>query len=279
MARSHEDRKARLCPCCAHHGRIRPIKSREFPDGFVNCRACGGVYSTTRIHEEADYICRYLGDVDVRMAVLREEWELIEQHAGHGDRVLDLGFSTGNLLAVAKELGFSDLHGVEIDPRAADIAQERLGGGQFYCGDFPGITLPADYFDVITAIQTLMYVDDLAAWMNKIYVCLRPGGILYIRERNRYDLVRRFAGTPCTKLNVFTVRALRSLCKRCGLEAVASGSDSILRGERVRINIAGTRCRRLVAAMLGYLRVDSILGAEAEIYAVARKPGPEQTNA
>jgi len=175
------------------------------------------------------------------------------------------------MLQEAHARGFEDIWGVDLDEAALAIVRSKIHGAHTVRADFLEAVVPTTYFDVVCASNTLMYVDDLNAWMNKMRGCLRPGGVLFVKERNMRDLVRRLKGTPCTKLNIFTPVSLRRLLENHGFTDIAVNTGSILRGSHLETNIEGSFSKQLAAWLVGASRLDTVLRAEGLVIAVGRR--------
>ncbi|HSN40731.1 MAG TPA: class I SAM-dependent methyltransferase, partial [Burkholderiales bacterium] len=96
-------------------------------------------------------------------------------------KLLDVGCSSGALLAVARGMGF-DVHGVEPAPDAAQSAQ-RAGFDVFQ-----GLLHEAVYaeasFDVCVMFEILEHVNEPLALMHECAHVLRPGGVLVVNTPN-----------------------------------------------------------------------------------------------
>ena len=104
--------------------------------------------------------------------------ELVRQiEVAPGQVVLDLGCGEGAVSRVLRESGRAqELWGVEIEPRAAALAEQALD--RLLVGDLELLTeeLPRDYFTHILAGDVLEHLVDPWTTLAKLRLRLRPGG-------------------------------------------------------------------------------------------------------
>jgi SAM-dependent methyltransferase len=97
------------------------------------------------------------------------------------------------------------LHGIEVRPRAADLARYALGdGAEIQTADARDARLP-DAIDLVAIFDVLHMIDRASQrpLVARIAAAMRPGGILLVREADaaagwRFRLVR--LGNRCTAL-------------------------------------------------------------------------------
>ena len=90
-------------------------------------------------------------------------------------RVMDLGCGTGGTMRSLR--GLADWTGVDVNPFAAQLAQDRSGAPVIVAA---AAALPfADAaFDGVTALDVLEHIEDDAAALREVRRVLRPGGAL-----------------------------------------------------------------------------------------------------
>ncbi|MCW5891497.1 MAG: class I SAM-dependent methyltransferase [bacterium] len=100
-----------------------------------------------------------------------------------GDRVLDVGCGIGDpTLQVAVLVGpHGAVCGVDLAEGMIAIARERatalgLAHAEFRVGDVGTLPLPSQGFDVVLARWSLIYMDDVAATLERLRAALAPGG-------------------------------------------------------------------------------------------------------
>ncbi|NRF66521.1 class I SAM-dependent methyltransferase [Aquincola sp. S2] len=97
--------------------------------------------------------------------------------------LIDIGCGNGGILRGLKQLGFSDLHGLEI----SDYAVNRLAseGIQMHKGVLPRIELPDNRFDVLVASQVLEHIIRRRFFVREMHRILKPGGqaLIFVPDR------------------------------------------------------------------------------------------------
>jgi 2-polyprenyl-3-methyl-5-hydroxy-6-metoxy-1,4-benzoquinol methylase len=138
-------------------------------------------------------------------------------------RLLDVGCSSGSLLAVAAELGFSVV-GVEIASKAAQTAQEA--GFEVFPGSLHEAHFPDKAFDVITLIELIEHVRDPLVLLSECHRILKQGGIIVINTPNADSWTARFMrerweGFSLTAMgghiSFFSPSSIRVLARALGL--------------------------------------------------------------
>lgn len=119
---------------------------------------------------------------------LRTALRILDSRAAH-PRLLDVGCSSGALLAVASDLGFS-VAGVEPASKAAVAAQ--LAGFEVFSGFLHEANYPDKSFDVITLFEIVEHVGDPLVLIAECRRILKPGGVLVINTPNADSWTAQF---------------------------------------------------------------------------------------
>jgi pseudaminic acid biosynthesis-associated methylase len=92
-----------------------------------------------------------------------------------GARVLEVGCNVGTQLLFLRESGFSDLHGIEIQPYALVKARERLPEATLAQASAFAIPYPDRYFDLVFTSGVLIHIapGDLPKALTEIHRCAR----------------------------------------------------------------------------------------------------------
>lgn len=137
-------------------------------------------------------------------------------------RLLDVGCSSGALLAVAARLGFSP-SGVEIASKAAETA--RRAGFEVFCGLLHEARFADEAFDVITAFELIEHLNNPLLLLRECHRILKPEGVLIINTPNAASwtasvMKERWDGFSLTSMgghvSFFSPRSLAHLADQCG---------------------------------------------------------------
>ncbi len=221
------------------------------------CGPCG-IGSTFPRPSQGDFALHYPDDYDpykpepLRTARSRaRRWALqAERRIGLAaldgippGRLLDVGCGNGAFLEAMTRRGF-DATGVEISPRASDLAHAR--GLRVVTGDFLRVPLPEEAFDLVTMNHYLEHSPDPRASLERARESLAPGGLLVVGVPDFGSWVRRAFGADWADLELprhlshFSRRGLARMLASCGflLEAIrpdpTADGNSILTSLLVR---------------------------------------------
>ncbi len=89
--------------------------------------------------------------------------------------ILEVGCNVGTQLLLLKEMGFTDLSGVEIQEYALQRAQERLGDGKILQASALSIPFPDQQFELVFTSGVLIHIApaDLPIAMREIHRCTK----------------------------------------------------------------------------------------------------------
>lgn len=151
-----------------------------------------------------------------RFGIPREVRWLKHAGVGYDDAILDVGCGAGHLLLHLRNLGFSNLTGV--DPfLPAD--REPAPGVRLLRADVHDLD---GAFDLVMLHHTLEHVPNPEAVLGQVYRLLRPGRFALVRIPVAGTLAWRTYGADWVQLDaprhhvLFTERALRGLAERIG---------------------------------------------------------------
>ena len=118
---------------------------------------------------------------------------LAAPHAPKAGPFLDVGCSTGALMAAARDLGF-DVYGLDANPHMAARAR-ALFGERVTTGYFPD-AIPASWpsFSVISILDLLEHMVEPRAFLAELRARLADGGLLLVQVPNFDSLVIQLEG-------------------------------------------------------------------------------------
>jgi pseudaminic acid biosynthesis-associated methylase len=89
--------------------------------------------------------------------------------------ILEIGCNTGTQLLVLREMGFTDLYGIEIQSYALERAKARLPGATLTQASAFAIPYPDRHFDLVFTSGVLIHIApaDLPIAMDEIHRCAR----------------------------------------------------------------------------------------------------------
>ena len=134
--------------------------------------------------------------------------------------IADLACGGGRLLYFFKELGYANLHGVDVSPSQVRLAQQVVPDVQE--GNlFDYLRAHKESFDLITGIDIIEHLtkDEVLEFLDTCHCALRPGGRLVIQTPNAespWGSALRYA--DFTHLVSFTPECLQRLLALCAFE-------------------------------------------------------------
>jgi 2-polyprenyl-3-methyl-5-hydroxy-6-metoxy-1,4-benzoquinol methylase len=152
-----------------------------------------------------------------------------------GLRVLDLGCGFGALTAFFAAQGASvmgiDLKEDRFEVGRSVVAEHGLDA-EFRPGRMQDLDLPDESFDVVVANTSLCYVvprDERRAALAESLRVLRPGGLLLMRNANRWSARDQFSGLPLIQLLPprQAVSAARVFGKERSFVRLTSGPEAV----------------------------------------------------
>ncbi|MEW6533013.1 MAG: class I SAM-dependent methyltransferase [Thermodesulfobacteriota bacterium] len=145
--------------------------------------------------------------------------QLVTQHVPPCS-TLDFGCGPGNLSYALAKRGF-DVHGCDIAPKMVEKAIRRLSGltkeAESRFKITPGDTIPFGItFDLITAIDVIIYVPDYASFVQMLSRSLKPEGYLALSCTNNISFftwlsIARLVANP--RANPHPLTAIRNLAR------------------------------------------------------------------
>ncbi|HLG04022.1 MAG TPA: class I SAM-dependent methyltransferase [Bacteroidia bacterium] len=183
----------RNCLLC-NSEKLHPLGGDYNRAWLVKCATCGLVFSgRIPVEEELQQHYRqyprenYISPI----TILRYE-ELLRQQEPYRklNRILDIGCGDGYFLETAKKNGW-EVYGIEFTDDAVRVCREK--GIPVHLGTILNFQ-PDVEFDVVTSFEVLEHINNGNAFLQKVKLLLRSGGIFYFTTPNFNSLSRRILG-------------------------------------------------------------------------------------
>lgn len=204
---------------------------------YVRCSECGLIYLNPR--PEVDELLAYYPDdyeayqplaasTGVAHWRRRHALRILRRFVTHYrpcGRLLDVGCATGEFLEEMQAHGWA-VNGVEINPRAASVARERLGVNVF-AGSLVSYEAAEGAFDLVTLWDVLEHLPSPRAQLQRIHRLLSSEGRLILSIPNLRSFDARLFGRwwigwdAPRHLHLFPDSALSRLLARTGFEIEA----------------------------------------------------------
>ncbi len=254
MATSFLKNVARLCPVCdSTRGEVLHTQRFVLPEGHplaagyavVGCPQGGFAYADTAAgqREYDEFYARLSKYTDNKTSTggglaawdadrLRHTAQDIARVIPRRDsHIVDIGCANGGLLQSLRDLGYSNLCG--IDPAPACVAQAaQVSGAVTYSGSLSNIPAEAGVFDVIILSHVLEHVKDLRPALEGLEPFLKPNASLYVEtpDASRYAefVFAPFQDFNTEHINHFSVAGMTNLLHCCGFAPFESGTKDIL---------------------------------------------------
>ena len=217
----------RPCPACA------AVSARRagVKDGWtlVRCRTCATLYTAVlpTPGELTAYYAGYYHDSSpaVPPFVASRLDEIVAGFASFRstNRLLDIGFGAGSLLAAAQRGGWT-VCGTELSAPAVEAA--RGLGYDVVLGSLDEGAFAGQEFDVVTAVEVIEHLTDPLGLLTRAAAVLRPGGLLWMTTPHGRGISARMLGdrwsvvSPPEHIQWFSVRGMRGMLRRAGFRSM-----------------------------------------------------------
>lgn len=211
----HQSQKSVIfvpCPVCGsfHQKRIH----RNPPVNVVRCLRCNTIYLNPRfVNSQQHYWDSDLAYITKKYAKTLQNIQNHPRYANYRDilhslhqinpsgRFLDVGAHIGNVLYLARDLGY-ETYGVEPSLSMTTVAKEHRQLNVFH-GFLHDAQYPSNFFDIVTLIDVLEHIETPKIFLQEIHRILKPGGIVFIRipngsyEKLKFALLYPIFGQHC----------------------------------------------------------------------------------
>lgn len=241
-----------ICPLC--QSKKAKLAFRKFNYSIFNCGLCKSLYvypspSSLELEhfykktegEQLSTVC-WTDTPDSHKHVWEIWKQALEQIENCCDRgsLLDIGCGTGQFLAFAKKLGWSDLTGIELVPEVADKARQ-LSGAVIHNCDLLSAYLPAQSFSGIILWDIVEHLNNIQAVLEESFRLLKPGGVIFIGTVHLHGFSMRLLQQNALTLNppehliFFTQKGMSRVLKTAGFKAIEQYSFSIFLREWINV--------------------------------------------
>ncbi|MBI2339348.1 MAG: class I SAM-dependent methyltransferase [Deltaproteobacteria bacterium] len=161
---------------------------------------------------------------------MRRYYRLAQPFLDGRHRMLDVGCDRGFILEEAAKDGFKEVHGLEPNPAARQLAahiKDAVLSDQFY----EQTSYPSSSFDFMVMIHVLDHLVDPRVVLAKALCDLKPGGVMMAVVHNVESLLGRILGGRFPPFNLyhfyyFSKRTLGALFANHGFEVLKVVSTS-----------------------------------------------------
>ncbi len=184
------------CPLCGSRAGWQLLNCQNSNPGTLQCKACQLVKFpelSLVLDPESDQFDQWTKQKSWEVGHGREELlrniaDLVLKRKLSG-KILDVGCSIGPFFANFPRRDWQ-LYGVEVSKYAAEIARKRFGA-QVAASTLAEAGFPSNFFDVVTFLDTLYYIQDPAKEIAESIRVLKDDGLLLIEIPNfAYSFVR-----------------------------------------------------------------------------------------
>jgi len=219
------------CPACHATGPRHFGRKGSFE--ILSCQECGTIYTsnTSGSSQAQSYDGYYTSEnLSVPDFIHKRLDEIVAGFSGYRvyNRMLEIGFGAGSLLAAAARAGWN-VEGVEVSESAAKHGEAQ--GFRTFRGELSEARFEAGSFDLVVATELLEHVPDPGSMICEIARVLRPGGLFWGTTPNSRGVSRRVLGlnwsviSPPEHLHLLSENGVRNLLVEAGFRKVSIDTE------------------------------------------------------
>ena len=174
----------RSCPACSsRRGQVYAQSERLT---YHQCGRCAVIYRSCKVIDEAydgDYFQDHAHE-SIVTGVTANQWTRLSLARGlrPGDSLLDIGMARGGSMQAARDLGWSEIHG--LDCTDTFLRELEARGFHVQVADAHALPFPADRFDAVLMSHVLEHLDNPSQALSEVHRVLRPEGVAVITVPN-----------------------------------------------------------------------------------------------
>lgn len=226
-----EDPVLKGCPAC--HAIVARHLGRKEVFEMLSCQKCGTIYTSStsgRVHAQ-DYDGYYTSEnLSVPDFIHKRLDEIVASFSSYRlhNRMLEIGFGAGSLLAAASRAGWR-VEGVEVSQSAVKHGEAQ--GFRTFRGELSEAGYETGSFDLVVATELLEHLEDPGAMIREIARILRPGGLFWGTTPNSRGISPRLLGLdwsvicPPEHLQLLSEKGVRKLLLEAGFRKVSIGTE------------------------------------------------------
>jgi SAM-dependent methyltransferase len=234
--------KSRDCPICGSDKK-EVIHNKKFGNSEINivsgytvvmCLNCGMTYADNIPKQEVyDQYYEKMSKYEIELGTeldkhfkehAREVFNFVEKNIVESDNILDVGCSNGYFLRLLKEMGFTELYGIDPSQKCVDFVSGL--GIEAQRGVITRFVLNLN-FNFICLSAVLEHVVDIKETMKRINYCQTVGDLLFIAVP-ALEYFCEYINVPFQQfnsehINYFREKDLENLLSKFGYEIIEIG--------------------------------------------------------
>ena len=199
------------------------VSTYPIPDAATIKAHYAKAFKDTNYKNARVYADQYLTIFSQLATVLKDRLRETDDSL-QGKRVLDIGCFTGEFLALLKKEG-ADVYGLELQPEAVRIANEKLPG-RIFQADVSTHRFPQTKYDIVTLLGVVEHVPDPRRLLRRSAALLKRGGLVMVQTPNSSSLLAKALDrfwppyAPVEHIHLFSKRGLDVALADAGFERI-----------------------------------------------------------
>lgn len=203
--------------------------------GLCICRNCGFITTNLNLSDKeikelysinyynGEEYSDYLSDKKMIQKNFKNRLLRIDKYiVGSKNSLFEIGCAYGFFLDVARNY-FKEVSGIDISDEAVCYARDKLSL-HVYSGDYLSLQTKNEMQDIICMWDTIEHLKNPDLYIEKIYKCLKPNGLLCITTGDIGSINAKLRGRkwrqihPPTHLHYFSRKTIRIFLEKRGFE-------------------------------------------------------------